>query len=82
MLGTVTLSIGQVFHLRRVTDRIVYAGMLSEDTYSIVQIKDALVNNPVAWNLFFSKKQRNITIDTVKINVENVSPEEITISVE
>ena len=36
---TITLAIGERFHLKRGKDRIAYAGMPSEDVYSIVQIK-------------------------------------------
>jgi hypothetical protein len=82
MLGTIALSIGQVYHLKSGKDRVVYAGMPSEDTYSIVQLKNAAMNNAVAWNLYFSKRQRNITIDAVKMYIENITPEEIRIRLE
>ena len=36
---TIVLAVGEGFHLKRGKDRIVYAGMSSEDVYSIVQIK-------------------------------------------
>ena len=39
MLIPITLSVGQKYHLRSGKDRIVYAGMVSEDVYSIVQMK-------------------------------------------
>jgi hypothetical protein len=35
------------------------------------------MSNAMTWNLFFSKKQRNIVIDKVSIDVERVTPEEI-----
>jgi hypothetical protein len=36
MGNTAVLGIGEGLHLKRGKDRIVYAGMLSEDVYSIV----------------------------------------------
>ncbi|MFC1968512.1 hypothetical protein ACFLVX_03895 [Chloroflexota bacterium] len=81
MQEAVILSVGQVFHLRRGKDRIVYAGMVSEDVFSIAQRK-ADGYQGFAWNLFFPKRQQNITIDGVNISVENVTPEEIRLRVE
>ena len=81
MLEPITLSVGQTHHLRRGKDRIIYAGMPSEESYSIVQLKNAAMSNSMSWNLFFSKRQRNITIDKVNIDVENVTPEEIRLRV-
>ena len=76
MQETVTLSVGQGFHLKRGKDRITYAGMVSEDVYSMAQRK-ANGYQGYAWNLFFQKRQQNITIDGVNMSVENVTPEEI-----
>jgi len=81
MLEPITLSVGQSYHLRRGKDRIIYAGMPSEEAYSIVQLKNAAMTNAMMWNLFFSKRQRNITIDEINIDVENVTPEEIRLRV-
>jgi hypothetical protein len=80
MLESITLSVGQGFHLKRGKDRIVYAGMASEDVYSIVQRK-AFGYQGYAWNLFFQKRQQSITIDGVNISVENVTTEEIRLRV-
>ena len=73
---TVTLTIGEGFHLKRGKDRIAYAGMPSEDVYSIVQIK-ASGYQGYAWNLYFPRRKQDITIDGVSLYVENVTPEEI-----
>jgi len=81
MLIPITLSVGQKYHLRSGKDRIVYAGMVSEDVYSIVQMKCEFFYRGYAWNLFFPKKQQNLTIDGVNIIVENVTPEEIRLRV-
>ena len=81
MAESITLSIGQTYHLRRGKDRIIYAGMPSEEAYSIVQLKNAAMSNAMSWNLFFSKRQRNISIDEVSIDVERVTPEEISLRV-
>ena len=76
MLESMVLTVGQGFHLRRGKDRITYAGMVSDNVYAIVQIK-ASGYQGYSWNLFFQKRQQNITIDGVNIIVENVTPEEI-----
>ena len=70
------LSIGGEYHLKLGKDRILYAGMPSEDTYSIAQRKNCGYQG-YAWNLFFSKNRRDITIDGVGIHVERVTPDEI-----
>ena len=74
------LSIGEGFHLRRGKDRVVYAGMPSENVYSIVQVRQSGYQG-FSWNLFFPKRKQEITIDGVNIYVENVTPEEIRINV-
>ena len=81
MQEAITLSVGQIHHLKRGKDHIVYAGMVSENIYSIAQRK-ASGYQGYAWNLFFQKRQQNITIDGVNISVENVTPEEIRLRVE
>ena len=80
---SVLLSVGESVHLRRGKDRIVYAGMPSDDVYSIVQIKRA-VDQGYAWNLFFAKRRQDIRIDGVNVlvEVENVTPEEIRLRIE
>ena len=74
------LGIGEDFHLRRGKDHIVYAGMPSEDVYSIIQ-KKANGQQGYAWNLFYPKRKRDITIDGVTLYVERVTPEEIEVRV-
>ena len=80
MDNSVVLVIGDVFHLRRGKDRIIYAGMLSDTVYSIAQRK-ADGYQGYAWNLFFPKRKSEITIDGVKIFVDNVTPDEIRLRV-
>ena len=80
MDNSVVLSVGDVFHLRRGKDRIIYAGMPSDKIYSIVQRKWDFM--PLgcwgfAWNLFYPRKRSEIVIDGVSILVENVTPDEI-----
>jgi hypothetical protein len=77
----VTLSVGEDFHLRRGKDHIVYAGMPSEDVYSIGQKKEKGYGG-FAWNLFYPKRRQDIIIDGVNIFVENVTPDEIRFRVE
>jgi hypothetical protein len=50
--------------------------MPSEDVYSIAQIK-ASGYQGYSWNLYFSRRQLDITIDSVNLYVENVTPQEI-----
>lgn len=74
------LSIGGEFHLKFGKDRIYYAGMPSEEVYSIVQKKSTGYQG-YAWNLFYPRKRRDITIDGIKLYVERVTPDEIEIRV-
>ena len=76
MIESIVLSVGESVHLRRGKDHIFYAGMPSDNVYSIVQKKSDGYRG-YSWNLFFPKKQQEITIDGVNIFVENVTPEEI-----
>jgi len=73
---TVTLAVGEGFHLKRGKDRITYAGMPSEDVYSIAQIK-ASGYQGYSWNLYFPRRKQDIIIDGISLYVENVTPEEI-----
>jgi len=77
MIEPVVLSVGEDCHLRRGKDHIIYAGMPSDNVYSIVQKKEGFPYQGFAWNLFYPKRQQDITIDGVNIFVENVTPEEI-----
>jgi hypothetical protein len=82
-LGTgkpTVLGIGEGFHLKRGKDRIVYAGMLSEDVYSIIQVK-ASGYQGYAWHLYYPRRKRDLTIDGVPVYVERVTAEEIEIRV-
>ncbi|HUU64571.1 MAG TPA: hypothetical protein VMW37_00510 [Dehalococcoidales bacterium] len=80
MVEPVTLAVGEDFHLRRGKDHIAYAGMPSDNVYSIVQ-KRASGYQGYAWNLFFPKRRQEITIDGVNIFVEDVAPDEIRLRV-
>jgi len=77
MDNTISLSVGDSYHLRLGKDRIVYAGMTNENVFSFVQIKWEFVYRGYSWNLYFPKGQSTIRIDGVNIQVENVTPEEI-----
>ena len=81
MNNSVVLSVGDTYHLRLGKDRIVYAGMPSEKTYSIVQMKWEFLYRGYSWNLFYPREQSKIRIDGVNILVENVTPEEIVLRV-
>jgi hypothetical protein len=76
MENAVVLSVGETYHLKMGKDRITYAGMPSEDVYSIVQRKTDGYRG-FAWNLYYSKRKSEITIDGVKLMIETVSPDEI-----
>ena len=73
---TITLTIGESFHLKMGKDRIAYAGMPSADVYSIVQIKTSGYRG-YSWNLYFPRRKQDIIIDGVNLYIENVTPEEI-----
>ena len=77
MDNSVTLSVGDTYHIRVGKDRIVYAGMPNEDVFSIVQVKWEFFYRGYSWNLYFPKGQSTIRVDGVNIQVENVTPEEI-----
>ena len=81
MDNSVTLSVGDTYHIRVGKDRIVYAGMPNEDVFSIVQVKWEFFYRGYSWNLYFPKGQSTIRIDGVNILVENVTPEEIRLRV-
>lgn len=72
----IVLAVGQAYHLRMGKDWIVYAGMPSEDVYSIAQRKTSGYQG-FAWNLYYSRRKTDINIDGVDLIVESVSPEEI-----
>ena len=76
MENYISLAVGETHHLKQGKDRITYAGMPSENVYSIAQRK-ASGYQGFAWNLFFSRNQTQITIDGVGLSVETVTPEEI-----
>ena len=77
---TVSLRVGEQYHLKRGKDRIVYAGVPSEDVYSLVQMK-ANGYQGYAWNLYFSRRDRDIVIDGVALTIEKATPEEMTLRV-
>ena len=79
MNSSAVLSVGDTYHLRLGKDRIVYAGMPSENVFSIVQIKWEFLYRGYSWNLYFPKGKTTIRIDGVNILVESVSPKEIRI---
>ena len=76
MERSIVLAVGESYHLRMGKDRIVYAGMPSEEVYSIVQRK-ASGYQGFAWNLYYSRRKTDINIDGVDIIVESVSADEI-----
>ena len=80
MDNPVVLSVGDNYHLRSGKDNIVYAGMPSENVYSIVQRKWNVFPMGFwgqAWNLYYPKEQSKIRIDGVNILMDSVTPDEI-----
>ena len=77
MNNSVVLSVGDIYRLRLGKDRIIYAGMPSENVFSIVQMKWEFLYRGYSWNLYFSKGQSTIRIDGVNIIVDSVTPDEI-----
>jgi len=76
MENSIMLAIGQTFHLKTGKDRITYAGMPSDEVYSIVQRKTAGYQG-FSWNLYFPRRKREITIDGIGLYIDSVTPEEI-----
>ena len=74
---SVVLPVGDRHKLGLGKDRIIYAGMPSENVYSIVQMKWEFLYRGYSWNLYFPKNQSTIRIDGVNIQVDSVTPEEI-----
>jgi len=77
MNNSVVLSVGDSYHIRIGKDRIVYAGMPSDNVFSIVQMKWEFLYRGYSWNLYFPKNQNTIRIDGVNILVDSVTSEEI-----
>jgi len=77
MNNSVVLSVGDIYRLRLGKDRIVYAGMPSENVFSIAQMKWEFFYRGYSWNLYFPKGQSTIRIDGVNIIVDSVTPDEI-----
>ena len=76
MDSAVVLAVGEGFHLRRGKDRIVYAGMPSDDVYSIVQVKSSGYQG-YSWSLYFPRRKQDIVVDGVSLVVDSATPEEI-----
>jgi len=74
---TIILSVGDTHKLGLGKDRIIYAGMPSENVFSIIQVRWEFMYRGYSWNLYFSKNRSEIGIDGVNILVENVTPDEI-----
>ena len=81
MSNSVVLNVGDSYHLRVGKDTIVYAGMPSDKSYSIIQKRWEFFYRGYSWNLYFPREQSKIRIDGVNIMVENVTPEEIRLRV-
>lgn len=73
---TETLPVGKSFHLKTGKDWIVYAGLVNEDVYSVVQLK-ARGYQGYAWNLYFPRRQQDIVVDGVSLQVLRADPHEI-----
>ena len=65
---TETLPVGGSYHLKSGKDWIVYAGLVNEDVYSLVQMK-ARGYQGYAWNLYFPRRRQDITVDGVPLYV-------------
>ena len=81
MADSITLTVGETTALKTFKDHIAYAGMPSENVYSIVQMKNVGAKDALAWNLFFPKSKAEIVIDKVNILVENVTADVIKLRV-
>jgi len=79
MNAAMILKVGDMHRLRTGKDRIVYAGMPSEDVFSIVQVKWEFLYRGYAWALYFPRTETQIRIDGVNLVVDSVGPDEITL---
>ena len=73
---TEILPVGGSFHLKTGKDWIVYAGLVNEDVYSLVQLK-ARGYQGYAWNLYFPRRQQDIVVDRVPLQVLRADAHEI-----
>lgn len=81
MVNSIVLSVGERVHLKQGKDQIIYAGMPSEDVYSIAEIKRSGYQG-YAWNLYFPRKKQDILVDGVGIFVENATPDDIRLRIQ
>ncbi len=77
MERTIVLSVGDTHKLGLGKDRVIYAGMPSENVFSIIQVRWEFMYRGYSWNLYFPKNRSEIRIDGVNILVESVTPDEI-----
>lgn len=81
MSNVVTLHVGDDCRVPGLLQgRIAYAGMPSPGAFSLVHKRDVGAN--YAYNLFYAIDARDITVAGVKVHIETVTPESITIQVE
>ena len=81
MYKEIVLPIGEGCRLGFGKGIIIYAGMVSEDVYSIARRKTGFPYQGFSWNLYYPVKQSKILIDGVTIQVENVAPDVISLRV-
>jgi hypothetical protein len=74
---TIVLSVGDTHKLVLGKDRVIYAGMPSQNVFSIIQVRWEFMYRGYSWNLYFPKSRSEIRIDGVNILVENVTPNEV-----
>jgi hypothetical protein len=78
---TVVLTVGDIYHLGFGKDKISYAGMSSEQVYSIVRMRWEFFYRGYSWHQFYPVSKRDINIDGIDIHVENVSSDEIRLNI-
>jgi hypothetical protein len=79
---SVVMMVGDQLQLGISKGYIIYAGMPTEKTYSLVQKKWGFPYQGFAWNLFFPKERDKITIEGTDILLENVTADEIRLRIE
>ena len=82
-LKNYTVRLGEHVKVRpaffKSTESIIYSGKLNEDIYSIV-VSWTFGYNSMAYNLFFSKQQKEISTIKGRLEIDYVSSEEIRFS--
>ncbi|MGI2335622.1 MAG: hypothetical protein ACRKGH_03135 [Dehalogenimonas sp.] len=77
MAKTIVLTVGDKYNFGFGKDRLCYAGMPSENVFSIVRLKWEFMYRGFSWNQFYPTSSKDIQIEGIDIHIEHVNPNEI-----